>query len=92
MILRDEGPYFTCMRCQRKVPISEMQWDNGLLVCAKGNGRYCTADGAINGSFEMKMAKEAGVDKKEYQPETKLVSPVDPTQQIETLPASSGTY
>ena len=92
MILREDGPYFTCQRCQHKVPISTMEWDNGRLVCAKVDGLYCSADGAINGSFELRSAREAMLDKREFQPEEKLVRPADPGMQIEQLPASSGVY
>ena len=69
-----------------------MVWDNGKLVCAKVNGYYCSADGAINGSFELREAKEVTIDKGEYKPEEKLVNPDDPSVQIEQLPASSGVY
>lgn len=92
MILREEGPYFTCFRCQHKVPIEKMEWDNGRLVCAKTDGLYCSADGAINGSFEKRTQQEVAKDLKEYQPEEKLVNPTDPDFQLENLPASSGTY
>jgi hypothetical protein len=92
VILREEGPYFTCQRCQHKVPVSLMEWDNGKLVCARVNGLYCSADGAINGSFELRAAKEAAINKREWQPEEKIVNPADPAQQIENLPASAGMY
>jgi hypothetical protein len=88
MILRQLGPYFTCMRCQRKAPIDDMEWDNGRLVCRL----YCSIDGAINGSLELAWAKEVGRDRQERVPEPKLINPVDPALQIETLPASSGVY
>lgn len=92
MILREDGPYFTCMRCQHKVPISKMQWDAGLLVCAKTDGLYCSADGSIRGALELRWAKEVGRDRQERTPEPKLINPVDVTQQIEAIPASSGVY
>lgn len=90
MILREEGPYFTCMRCQHKVPISLMEWDGGLLVCSAVSGLYCSADGAINGAFELRTAKEAGINKHEWEPEPKLINQTDPAQQLENLPASAG--
>lgn len=92
MILRQDGPYATCGRCQHKVPIDKMQWDNGLLVCASTDGLYCSADRAINGSLELAWAKEVGRDRQEYTPEPKLINPVDPALQIDTIPASSGNY
>ena len=92
MILREAGVYFTCMRCQHKVPIEKMEWDAGLLVCAKTEGLYCSADGAINGSLEFAWAKEVGRDRQELTPEPKLINPVDVTTQLESIPASSGIY
>lgn len=90
MILREEGPYYTCMRCEHKAPISLMQWDSGLLVCAKNSGLYCSADGALNGSFELRTAREVAINKHEWEPEPKLINPADPAQQLENLPASAG--
>ena len=92
MILREAGVYFTCMRCQHKAPIEKMEWDNGLLVCAKTEGLYCSADGAVNGSLELRWAREISKDRQELVPEPKLINPVDPAHQIETIPASSGTF
>jgi len=92
MILREAGVYTTCMRCQHKIPIEAAQWDNGLLVCARTDGLYCKADGAINGSLELRWAREVGRDRQELVPEPKLINPVDPALQIETIPASSGNY
>ena len=79
--------YSTCMRCQQKYPIEMMQWDAGLLVCVP----RCK-DGAINGAFELRMAREASKDRQELVPDPKLVHPVDPLTQMETLPASAGIY
>lgn len=75
------------MRCQQKWPIEDMSWDNGSLVC-----NYRCKDGAINGSLEFNWAKQASQDRNELVPDPKLIHPVDPRTQIETLPASSGTY
>lgn len=80
--------YTTCGRCQRKVPIEECQWDNGLLVCKV----YDCKDNAINGSLELGWAREASRDRNELVPDPKLINPVDPGLQIEHLPASSGTW
>lgn len=93
MILREEGPYFTCGRCQHKVPIEKMEWDAGRLVCAKSSGLYCSADGAINGSLELRWAKEASINKHEREPEQRLINVTDPATQLEgQIPASSGVY
>ncbi len=78
--------YGTCMRTGRKWPLEDMSWDNGLLVCNDEK------DQAINGSFEMRMALEASRDRQELVPDEKLIHPVDPFTQLDTLPASSGIY
>ena len=82
-----ESTYFTCMRCQQKWPIDDMDWDNGLLVC-----RERCKDHAINGSLEYNWAIEAQKDRNELVPDPKLIHPVDPLSQLPTLPASSGVY
>lgn len=79
--------YYTCQRCQQKWPIEDMSWDNGLLVC----NERCV-DGSINGALEYNWAIEAGKDRQELVPDPKLINPVDPRTQINTLPASSGSY
>lgn len=76
--------YGTCMRTNRKWPLEDMSWDNGLLVCNP------VRDGAINGSFEFRTAIEAARDRRELTPDPKLINPVDPSQQLFNLPASSG--
>jgi hypothetical protein len=90
MIYRNycEVVYTTCGRCQQKVPISDCDWDNGLLVC-RING---CKDNAINGSLELGWAREASRDRNELVPDPKLINPVDPGIQILHLPASSGTW
>ena len=92
MILREVGPYTTCMRCQHKIPIELAEWDFGRLVCARTSGLYCSADGAVDGSFELRAAREASTFKHEYEPEPKLVNPADPQIQLEGIPASAGVY
>lgn len=81
-----EYTYATCMRTGRKWPIEDMSWDNGLLVCNDEK------DSAINGSFEYRMANECMKDRQELVPDPKLIYPVDPFSQLDTLPASSGVY
>jgi hypothetical protein len=81
-----EVTYFTCQRSQQKWPIEDMSWDNGLLVC-----NHLT-DRSINGSLELAWAKEAAKDRQELLPDPKLIHPLDPRMQIDTIPASSGTY
>jgi len=89
LILRNycEVVYTTCSRCGQKWPIDDCSWDSGSLVC-----NYRCKDGAINGSLEFNWAKQASQDRNELVPDPKLIHPVDPRTQIETLPASSGTY
>jgi hypothetical protein len=82
----NEHTYYTCMRTGRKWPIADMSWDNGLLVCNDEK------DGAIDGSFEYRMANECSRDRQELIPDPKLVNPIDPFSQIDTLPASAGIY
>lgn len=82
-----EFTYSTCQRCWAKQPISLMEWDNGQLVCID----RCK-DNSVDGAFENAMAKAASEDRHELVPDPKLVHPVDPGTQIDTLPASSGVY
>jgi hypothetical protein len=82
----NENVYGTCMRTGRKWPLSDMSWDNGLLVCNDEK------DQAINGSFEFRMAQEASRNREELVPDPKLINPVDPFTQLDTLPASAGSY
>ena len=79
--------YSTCQRCNRKWPLSDMSWDNGILVC----NEICR-DRTVLGAVELAQAKEAARDRQELTPDPKLIHPVDPRVQIETVPASSGTY
>lgn len=74
------------MRTNHKWPLADMSWDNGLLVCNWAKDR------AINGAAEFNWALEASKDRRELQPDPKLVNPVDPSQQIYTLPATSGGW
>ena len=74
--------YFTCMRCGRRMPLSEMCWQYGLLVCQV----YDCIDTAVTGSHELAVARAVGLDRKELQPDPKLTHPKDPTQDIEDVP------
>jgi hypothetical protein len=78
--------YGTCARTNHKWPIEDMSWDNGLLV------RNESKDTSIDGALEYNWALEAKKDTHELQPDPKLIHPVDPRSQINTLPATSGTY
>jgi hypothetical protein len=80
--------YTQCARCERKVPISDCSWCNGILVCHI----YGCFDRAINGSFELRTAREASRDRQELTPDPKLVNPIDPILQLENVPSSAGTW
>jgi hypothetical protein len=79
-----EHVYFTCQRTNMKWPVDDMSWDDGKLVC------NWAKDQAINGSFEFRTAIEAAKDRHELVPDPKIINPVDPSQQLFNLPASSG--
>jgi hypothetical protein len=87
MILRNYMTvvYTTCQRCGQKWPIEDCSWDNGLLVC-----NYRCHDKSVNGALENAWAKQVAIDRNELVPDPKLVNPVDPSTQIDTVPASSG--
>lgn len=78
--------YSTCARTNRKWPLSDMSWDNGLLVCND------VKDGVVLGAIELAWAREASKDRQELVPDPKLIHPVDPWTQLNELPASSGLY
>jgi hypothetical protein len=82
----NEHVYYTCQRTGRKWPLSDMSWDNGLLVCNDEK------DVAINGSFEFRVAQEASRDRQELVPDEKIIHPIDPFTQLDTLPATAGIY
>jgi hypothetical protein len=83
-----EYTYTQCMRCERKVPISDCNWCDGLLVCHT----YACYDRVINGSFELRVAREASRDRQELVPDPVLVDPIDPIMQLENVSASAGTW
>ena len=83
-----EYVYTQCMRCERKVPISDCSWCDGLLVCHI----YGCYDRVINGAFELRTAREASRDRHELVPDEKLINPIDPILQLENVPASAGVW
>jgi hypothetical protein len=83
-----EYVYTTCMRCNRKVPLSDCSWCDGLLV----DHIYGCYDRVIDGSFELREAREASRDRNELQPDPKLINPIDPILQLENVPASAGVW
>jgi hypothetical protein len=84
----EDYTYGVCQRCQRKCPLSLMKWDAGLLVCTV----YGCKDRDINGSFELRMARELSKDRRELVPDPKLYNPTDVLSQMEHVSARAGTY
>lgn len=64
--------YETCMRCGRRQPLSEMDWQNGILICRVTD----CLDTAIVGSRDLAVSKAVAIDRKELTPDPKLVHPV----------------
>jgi hypothetical protein len=83
-----EYTYTQCARCERKVPISDCDWNNGILVCHI----YGCYDRVINGAFELREAREASRDRNELTPDPKLINPIDPMLQMENVPVSAGVF
>ena len=74
--------YGTCQRCGCYQPLSEMYWQNGILICRT----YSCVDTAIIGSRDIAVAKAIAVDRKELQPDIKLTLPVErKNDQMEVL-------
>jgi hypothetical protein len=83
-----EVVYTTCQRCERKVPISDCDWNAGLLVCHIYNCFDCNVDGA----FEMAEVREVTRDRQELVPDPKLIHPKDVLDDIQHISASAGSY
>lgn len=83
-----EFVYWVCQRCNRKVPLSDCSWCDGLLVCHM----YLCYDRAVDGSFELRVTREASRDRNELVPAPKIINPVDPIAQLENVPVTSGTW
>lgn len=81
-----EVVYATCQRCWRKVPLSEMTWRDGLLVCYL----YSDVDRNVNGAFEMAVANVTSQNRNELEPDPKLVTPTDVYGDIQRISASAG--
>lgn len=69
---QQENVYHACMRCGRRQPFSEMQWQNGILVCQTTD----CVDTAIVGARDLAVAKAVSIDRKELTPDPKLVHPI----------------
>lgn len=65
--------YFVCQRCGSTQPLSEMRWQNGLLLC----NQYRCVDTAIIGKRDIDVARAISVYRHELEPDPKLVTPID---------------
>lgn len=65
--------YHFCDRCGYRRPLSEMKWQNGILVC---RGTDCV-DKAIVGSRDLNVARQLKQNKHELQVDQKLTHPAD---------------
>ena len=74
--------YEVCQRCGCTQPLSEMRWQNGILVCST----YRCVDTAIIGSRDINVARNIGVYRHELEPDAKLTNPVERNNdQLEVL-------
>ena len=79
-----EYVYFTCSRCGRRMPLSIMSWQYGLLVCQWTD----CIDLAVVGSRDLAVARAMTVDRKELQPDPKLYDVKDPAADLNDVPYS----
>jgi hypothetical protein len=74
--------YEVCDRCGCVQPVSEMRWQNGVLICFT----YDCVDKAIVGSRDIAVARAISVYRHELEPDTKLTTPVERNNdQLEVL-------
>jgi hypothetical protein len=66
------------------MPLSEMSWQYGLLVCQWSD----CIDTAVIGSRDLAVARAMTVDRKELQPDPKLYNVKDPAADLNTVPYS----
>ena len=79
---QQENVYFSCMRCGRRMPLSTMRWQLGLLICEWSD----CIDTAIVGSRDMEVARQVRIDRHELQPDPKLYEVGDPTADLDVVP------
>lgn len=65
--------YHECQRCGWRQPLTQMRWQNGLLVCTQNR----CVDTAIIGKRDIDVARAVAVYRHELEPDPKLVSPVE---------------
>lgn len=66
------------------MPLSEMRWQMGLLIC---NWSDCI-DTSIVGSRDLEVARQVRIDRHELQPDPKLYEVGDPTADLNDVPFS----
>ncbi len=65
--------YYTCQRCGFRQPLSQMRWQNGILVC---QGTNCI-DKAIIGKRDIDVARAVAINRHELEPDPKLTQPIE---------------
>jgi hypothetical protein len=68
-----EAVYAYCQRCGFRQMLSEMRWQNGVLVCYNTN----CVDTAIIGSRDIAVSRAVAIDRHELEPDRKLIEPAD---------------
>ncbi len=65
--------YHTCDRCGSWQPLSEMRWQNGILVCSQ----YDCVDRAIIGKRDIDVVRAIQIYRHELEPDVKLTLPTE---------------
>lgn len=65
--------YHTCDRCGSDQPLSDLRWQNGILVCSQ----YRCVDTAIIGKRDIDVTRAIQVYRHELEPDVKLTLPVE---------------
>lgn len=68
---QQKNVYHECARCGVRFPLSQLQWQNGQLFCSPNR----CIDTALQGSRDLKVARQLSIDRKEMQPDQKLTNP-----------------
>ena len=72
------GSYHYCARCGSRVPIADMQWQRGLLVCNNTEWDCLdTGTNALIGQREANIARVLEIPSTELMPDPKLTQPTD---------------
>lgn len=70
------------MRCGRRMPLSIMRWQYGLLICQWSD----CIDTAVVGSRDLEVARQIQVDRHEFEPDPKLTNVPDPGADLNDVP------